>query len=339
MSDNIIYQASKSEADEIMQYIDNEWKKGHILAVNKKYFLYEYASGNMLNFIISRKNNKINGILGFMTPSIDVQKDVWLALWKVSKSNGSPMLGIKLLKFLLNLNFRSVICSGVNSDAIKIYNYLGFETAHLNHYYLLNNKIKKFHIAKVSPEIPSKNFVLSLDATKEIMKLRIDNIETYSSFFESNQSIPFKDFTYFKKRFLEHPYYDYEIFGVFFELNLISLMVVRVSHYLGSSCLRIVDFLGDENSLLKLIPYLYNKMIHEGHEYIDFLCYGFDEALICNVGFSKLFYDNENIVIPNYFEPFIQENIKIHYSALIADLRKLRICKADGDQDRLNLLN
>ena len=41
---NTISIAKIDDADEIMKFIDNEWKKGHILGISKDYFLYEYKN-------------------------------------------------------------------------------------------------------------------------------------------------------------------------------------------------------------------------------------------------------------------------------------------------------
>ena len=49
--------------------------------------------------------------------------------------------------------------------------------------------------------------------------------------------------------------------------------------------------------------------------------------------------DEGDIVIPNYFEPFVQKNIAINYFTDSQALENLRIYKADGDQDRPNFFN
>ena len=77
------------DTDEIMEFIDKEWKKGHILSKNKDFFLYEYSNKDALNFIISKRDGVINGILGFLKSSSDINSTVWTTMWKVSKSNGS----------------------------------------------------------------------------------------------------------------------------------------------------------------------------------------------------------------------------------------------------------
>jgi hypothetical protein len=75
-------------------------------------------------------------------------------------------------------------------------------------------------------------------------------------------------------------------------------------------------------------------MKDKGHEYIDLLSMGLDEKIIFKAGFSKLNFEQNELVIPNYFDPFIQSNIKIRYFSDTKDLKNLRIYKGDGDQDR-----
>ena len=66
------------------------------------------------------------------------------------------------------------------------------------------------------------------------------------------------------------------------------------------------------------------------------MCYGFNEETLSKAGFRKINLESEEIIAPNYFSPFIQENIKINFMADTKEINKLRICKADGDQDRPN---
>lgn len=66
--DNVISIAEVDDTDEIMKFIGNEWEKGHIL--------------------------------GFLKASSEKDSTVWTTMWKVSKDNGTPMLGVNLLNFL-----------------------------------------------------------------------------------------------------------------------------------------------------------------------------------------------------------------------------------------------
>ena len=59
--------AKIKDVDEIMKYIDLEWKKDHILAINKDFFNFQHENGENINFIISRNaDQKINGIIGYI---------------------------------------------------------------------------------------------------------------------------------------------------------------------------------------------------------------------------------------------------------------------------------
>ena len=47
--------AKISDTNEIMNFINDEWKKNHILSSNKKFFLYEYKNKKTLSKAIDTK--------------------------------------------------------------------------------------------------------------------------------------------------------------------------------------------------------------------------------------------------------------------------------------------
>ena len=149
---------------------------------------------------------------------------------------------------------------------------------------------------------------------------------------------PYKDFNYFKKRFFNHPIYKYNIYGIFKKSNLLSILVTRVIKHKNSTCLRIVDFYGDESTLNIYSSNLKEIMYKNKHEYIDFFSKGLKKKIILNAGFKVLDVKNKNTVIPNYFEPFIQTNQKIRFFFDKGILKNLRIFKGDGDQDRPSMI-
>ena len=98
--------------------------------------------------------------------------------------------------------------------------------------------------------------------------------------------------------------------------------------------LRIVDYIGVDSHLKYVSRYLYSIIKQNNYEYADFMCFGFSNKELLNAGFLKVDYENKNLVIPNYFNPFIQENTKIYFFADTAKIERVRFVKADGDQDR-----
>ena len=66
---------------------------------------------------------------------------------------------------------------------------------------------------------------------------------------------------------------------------------------------------------------------------IDLLNYGISEKIFKKLDFSKLDFSSDDIIIPNFFHPFIQRNIKIEFS-YISKYEDFTIFRGDGDQDR-----
>jgi hypothetical protein len=333
---DIIRRANITDKNRIMNFIHTEWKENHILSRDDAFFLYEHGNDNYLNFIISiNVENKINGILGFIPSSFSNDIDACTVIWKVSNNNINPVLGIQLLQYLKDtLGFRTLMSVGINKKTIGIYNYLGFHTDYLRHYVLLNPSFGKFKIAKVDCELSKPNFEKS-----NFNLVLINENSTFESFdFDFfKKFIPFKDYKYFSKRYLNHPIYKYEIYGIYKQNILSSLIVTRRVETNDSKVLRIVDYIGDFSDFSKIGEQLFNVLIKYNFEYIDFLNFGFEPEYLLKSGFFEISDQNSKmIIIPNYFSPFIQENVVIHFFADTDDVDLLRICKGHGDQDRPN---
>ena len=325
--------AKISDTNEIMNFINDEWKKNHILSSNKKFFLYEYKNKKTLNFIIHKnQNNKIDGILGFLKSSSDKNASVWTTMWKVSKFNGSPILGIELLNFLKKQGYKSLMSIGINKNTEEIYKYLGFKIGSLDQYFILNEKIEKYQIALVNKKFKKKKIIV--DNKKIFKKLKISDLKKHFDFEKYTHYKPYKNFHYFRKRFFNHPIYKYDTYGIFEKSNLSSILVVRIVRYKKSSCIRIIDFYGNSSSFRVHISHLKKIMYEHNHEYIDFFSKGLDKKIIFESGFEILDIENNDVIIPNYFEPFMQSNKKIRFFCDKSKFTNIRLFKGDGDQDR-----
>jgi hypothetical protein len=95
-----------------------------------------------------------------------------------------------------------------------------------------------------------------------------------------------------------------------------------------------MDYLGNDNDIIYISKYLYQIVIDNDYEYIDFMCYGFNDDNLKEACFTKINLESNDLIVPNYFSPFSQENIKINFMADTKEIDKIRIFKADGDQDR-----
>lgn len=315
----------ESDKKDFFEFLKNHWNPNFIYVKDNSYFNYEF-SGNS-NFVLSKKDGKIVAVLGFLEYD-DREGDIFNAVWK---NSGKEDDGLKCLQFLLNAGYKSVSSCGINKKTIPIYEFLGINTGRLKHFYILNQELKEYNIAKISEKnikkIETKDVedLIEVESIDELLKLiNYQELKKYN-FYKSPE--------YFNKRYFKHPYYKYHILVKAKNTN--SILVYRIVRANGGSCIRIMDFLGDEKEFNELTNYLIDKMLKEKHEYIDIYEVGIEDEILENSGFIERIEEDSNI-IPNYFEPFIQKNIEIYYMSNCNS--KFRMFKGDGDQDRPSIV-
>lgn len=332
--------ARYSDIEMIMAFLNEHWREGHIMAKDRKLFEYEYVNGVNVNFVIAidKGTGFLEGIFGFLDCSQTTdfsKKDIWGSMWKVVDTRENmPFLGIELAKRVVELTkCRTQIGNGANPKTTIPLRKVFFKenVGKMQHFYLVNNAIDNFKIAKMNKVPQSENKV-----KKQTRLVKLNSIQEVQSNFniESLDTIPYKDSWYFNKRYFEHPYYKYEVYGVRDENKIGALLVGREVTQNDAKIFRIMDYLGNESLFEGLYREFQMLLTERGIEYIDFYAYGFKNESILNTGFKLRDEDDMN-VIPNYFEPFLQSNVDIwvHHK-----LPNTKFFKADGDQDRPNLL-
>ena len=129
--------ASPNDIGLIMTFINDHWKKDHILANNKSFFNFQHVRKKKVNFVLAKNQQKIIGLLGFITSSYKQKSDVFCALWKVLDSTERPLLGVELLKYLeKSKNVKNVFSLGINEKNRAICKRIGFQTNKMNHFVL-----------------------------------------------------------------------------------------------------------------------------------------------------------------------------------------------------------
>lgn len=328
---------SVNKYDELTEFLNSQWKRKHALVVSKDLLDWQHREGDKYNFIVAenKSTSKIDALVGFIKtskfdPSLQDQNDYWLAIWKVKSNATVKGLGWSVLEKLLTDNkINSIAAIGINQEVKKIYEKLKWKTGYLSHYYIKNEKIKIFKIAKF------KNNALNAQGHKgnefKLMKL-IDPVQVCHKY------RPKKSLTYMINRYKNHPVYNYEFYGVGKRNDIFeAILVIRQNKLDKESCLRIVDVFGNLDGLPSLYRQFQELLEYRGAEYIDCLNYGVRKEVFYILGFSELdFFSNENIV-PAYFEPYLQENIRIEL-AYKADFHYV-VFKGDSDQDRPSIIN
>lgn len=333
----LIRHCKKNELAKLQDFLDKHWRKSHIMSQSEALFNFQHdvVGSDHYTFVVAEnmQTGEFDGVYGYISSyRYDITKQVpkigFGAIWKVRDDVHNleiGKIGIKMLKYILKQeDFESFGALGISKIHKDIAVALNFNVGVTNHYYYANNKVREFRIAQ-SPQVfkarPSSSVIKDIDLSA------IDTV--------FNSLNPYKNVCYYRHRYLNHPYYHYIFWGVYVENELCAIIVLRKISINGSSCLRIVDMLGNEVKLQDLSGE-FQRMLEKDHiEYIDCLNHGIAPDFFEKLGFNLLDNDGET-VIPEYFEPFVRKNIPIEY-AYISD-NPIIIFKGDGDQDRPNII-
>ena len=332
---------NKKNVYELRDFLKNNWKKNYILAKNKKLLNWQHfsQSNNRYNFIIAKYNLKVVGCLGLIVNSKFSKKlisndTIWLVNWLILKE--IKISGLDFLSFLIkHLKYKKIGTVGGNTTTIEILKLLGFKTGKLNHFFMINKNITNFKLIAVNKNTLFLSKTSLRSKNHKIKKLNSNfRLKVFGKDLQKLVKKFGKDETYFIKRYILHPYYKYEMHWIYsWNNNLLGFFVIRVSEHKKRKALRIVDFFGHENALIKIAYPLRDLLNIYEAEYIDFYEYGIDNLIMKKSGLYKNTFDKK-IVIPNYFEPFIKKNINLTWALKSDAPISTLLFKGDCDQDR-----
>lgn len=334
LSECMITGATQDDIDDIMKFIEQYWSPAHILCQSRHFFEWQYCYHGEVCFVIARNNvsHELEGIVGYIPYSEEDDRDVLGALWKV-RNDRYPMLGLKLKLYLMrSIHARSLSGIGLNTNTLELHKRSGSLVGRLAHYYLLSD-LEEYKIAKISNKIiPDYNHSMEQFILSEVKV--IDEVKVLCDKEKLEKKTPRKSFDFFCHRYCQHPAYQYQFQGVYNNDALLGCFVMRQIHCNSSTILRIVDYIGDVRAIAHTGAALRN-MLAEKYEYIDFYLYGIRDDILWDAGFALKRNDDVNI-IPNYFEPFVRENIVLYFYT--DSLENIVLFKGDGDQDRPNFI-
>lgn len=328
--------ATPDDTTRLMAFMHRHWRADHILSRNEALFRYDFQDGDRLNLAIATKGDEIVGLFGFMKyNSLDLP-DLAGSLWKVREDIGEPMLGLRLRRFVIaNVPHRYFAAPGAGLQTRAIYRLIDMEWIAMEQYFIVNPDVTRRTLARVGN---AETTHPTMQDHADIEFIEVCDAHELTGFpFASHQQIgPYKDWDYVSRRFFEHPINDYRVFHVAQGGEPVNIVVCREAVHDGASALRVVDFYGDEQHMPAIAAALSDVMRNDGHEYVDFVCSGFTGQVMADAGWHRLDFDHDDVIIPNYFEPFVQSNVRVYGVAdRDADI-KPRLCRADGDQDRPN---
>src|SRR5450755_612216 len=236
------------EIRELMQFLDSHWQSGHVLAASQALMDWQHrAADGHYNYLLAWSEGQILGVLGYIPsarfdPQLTDRNVVWLALWKVRDDCGAPGLGLRLLNALSRVEAHAAIAvTGINLTHPPMYRALGYRVDELSQYFLVNpDKPQTLiqasgHWKACPPAGVGTTFT-------EVQVGQLDALQDQAVF---DDVLPVKTPTYFRNRFLGHPFYRYRVFHLRSQTGGAGLLALRVAEHEGRKVLRIVDFAGD----------------------------------------------------------------------------------------------
>lgn len=341
-----IHFCSIEEYGDLIEFLRLYWKENHIFVLSKAIFDFQHLDkeNNRYNFVVARSNadHSIHAILGFVPtsqfdPAIK-RTMMWPCIWKNRSDINRKGLGVTMYHYLKNhIAIETISILGISSVALSIYKHWNFTTGKIEQYVMPNFKAEE-HLSSGLKEVYS-SFDDSEEDTLILKKMTVDEYkdlpETSELFKEYSE---YKSKTYYINRFIEHPIYHYDLLAINAPEETKAVLIVRECGDGIHNCLRIVDFIGQIKYLSAIRNQLQDYLYNNNYEYIDFVEVGLDGKELLEAGFiDRKAYDN--VIVPNYFEPFLKENIDLDYAfkTVVPD-SKMVFFKADADQDRPNVL-
>ena len=319
--------ARYEEIPEIMNFIDTWWRKDHILARDRAFFEYEMVPEGQVNFLIAKdkETGEIHGLHGFLYASKEEgRRDAWGCIWKVIPGS-MGLLGLEIVRRLeSDERFHSFLTMGANPDTVPILKKVRHfeDVGKMDHFYCLADK-EEYRIAVKGHPVSFKEN----DYQVEIVPIHDEEELKLFDFRSVKDAFPYKDAWYVSRRFLHHPIYAYQIYGLKEGDEVKALLICREQEYNGATALRI-DYIGEASLFAGLSGFLKERL--QRYEYIDFYCYNFDTDSVLAAGMTRV-EDSDSNIIPNYFAPYVPANIDIWVGT---PKGHAVFFKADGDQDR-----
>jgi hypothetical protein len=331
----------------VMDFIHRHWHAGHALAVSRELMNWQHgaADGSYDYLIAVRGPTEIIGVLGYIVSrrfdsALAGRNVMWLALWKVLESAGVSGLGLRMLSLLTKLEPHITLAvNGINAAHPPMYKALGLQTGELKRFYVTSpgSAFKLLQLPQGGMQGLPNTLPVPLPGRSRFIEMTAEDLDALdASQIAVNAANP-KSPAYFAARFLRHPFYRYSVFLIEGPDHGSALLATRIAQHESARALRIVDFAGDPAAIASTGGAIAALLQEEGAEFADFWQQGLPDEHFASAGFSLLDPDGP-VVLPAYFEPFTARNGRLLYALRRSAPGPAVICRADGDQDRPNLL-
>lgn len=326
----VIRRAVYDDIPNIMKFMNQHWKPGNILAKSRNFFEWQFVDGDKVNMFIGidDTSGKIYGMIGAIVYNAGEYPDISGCTWQTIKSD-NPMLGLDLLNYMYaQLHPRYACSTGLSKKTMRIDTLLGMIPTEMDHYYRLADR-DDYKIAMVKNKV-----IMSVEDTGYSLQL-IHSVEEMQQIISEEQlasQIMSKNYSYIRKRYFEHPIYCYDVWKIVNQQgDSQSVLVTRDEVIETNRICKIIDFYGKINELGRITVALDELMEERNYEYVDIYSFGVPTEIYKRAGFCHCDENSENI-IPNYFHPFVRENVSLRMVDPM--IPGMILFRGDGDQDR-----
>ena len=329
------------EIDLLETFIDDHWKHGHALAKSRNLMDWQHLdSGHKCyNFILAkeRSNGDLLAIQGFITtrqfdPEIAAPA-LCGAIWKSICEDRYPGIGIILQELMIQQVPHQVLFGlGMSRITEHMNRSKHHQLGLLHQYYILNPDRTCFHLIDRAPKTRHNRVPTE---TEKIFALMDETAFREQADRLSSKIPTFKSKLYYINRYYQHPTYHYSATAIYDErCTLSAIFFWRKCCHQDACCIRIVDYIGD-SSEISGCQVLFEKLLRqENAEFIDFFQVGLEQKNLLSAGFQDR--NDSDIVLANYFEPFVLQNVDLNY-AWNGPMTPL-LYKGDADMDRPNII-
>ena len=326
----VIRRASKTDIPAIMQMMNDHWLKDYALAVDRRFFDWQFVKGDTVNvwIAVDEETGQIFAMEGVILYNDLEHTDFATTMWIATECE-LPMVGLRLGEQLLKeVDGRAGFALGLSEKAAHIQRRLHKPVFAMDHYYRLND-MNEYMIAKVVskdiPDVTDSGYRLESisDAAGVRKAVSEEMLVMYS---------PHSDYEYVEWRYLKHPIFHYDLWAVLnADGEAAGMLVTREESANERKSAKIVDFYG-KSCVIRNLGYALDLVVRErGYEFMDVYSYGVDVKEYEMAGMVRCDVDSDN-VIPNFFQPYTCKNTDIFMIQPLVD--DARLFRGDADQDK-----
>jgi hypothetical protein len=338
----IVELLSHQELNKFQEFIRKFWKKDHLFVEETSVFDWQHKESYTYNCMKAKKGGSLVGVQTFIPQNHfdhNLSDDqIFLTLWAVTESQGIGV-GLRLFKKIISeFKPRFIGVVGINDRLIPFHKWQGFKVGIMNHSVALSPYHNSFKVAKVPLNYKIKGGIIDKEITYK--KITIEDLKRSETDDIFSYQWPTKSVNYVINRYLKHPTYSYDIFALYKNENLLALFVLRPISKYDRTVLRIIDYYGSNETISSSYVFIKDVLKKYNAEYLDMYSFGVSLDALEDAGLMRI-QNGKELIIPNYFEPFLRENINIAYAykAEHHPHPPIRLFKGDGDQDRPSQIN